>query len=149
MDDPKPHQELLQKIKGHTQACWDATPKLIPAAPIVQNPFVQIQNELRQKYPALSEQELVIKSMDYMKEQFLQSFNRDDTSMKSGTSHDDPDEGHTDPYEDENEFTVLAGESQEPADADPNFGDFWDSLTGLIADKMSQEKDKKGKGKEE
>ena len=70
MDDTKPRQELLQKIKEHTQACWDATPKLILAAP-VQNPFVQIQNELRQKYPALSEQELVIKSMDYMKEQFL------------------------------------------------------------------------------
>ncbi|GMP62733.1 hypothetical protein CsSME_00024720 [Camellia sinensis var. sinensis] len=151
MDDPKPHEELLQKIKGHTQACWDGTPKLIPAAP-VQNPFVQVQNELRQKYPALSEQELVIKSMDYMKEQFLQSFSKDDTSMKSGTSHGDlDDETHTDPYMDENEFTVLAGESQDPAEAeaDPNFGDFWDSLTSMIADKMSQEKDKKGKGKDE
>ncbi|GMP35334.1 hypothetical protein CsSME_00007808 [Camellia sinensis var. sinensis] len=147
MDDTKPRQELLQKIKEHTQACWDATPKLIPAAP-VQNPFVQIQNELRQKYPALSEQELVIKSMDYMKEQFLQSLSKDDTSMKSGNSQEDPeDEGHTDPYEDENEFTVLAGESQEPTEADPNFGDFWDSLTGLIAKKMSQDKQDKGKGK--
>lgn len=87
-----------------------------------------------------------------MKEQFLQSFPKDDTSMKSGTSHGDPDdEPHTDPYEDENEFTVLAGESQDPAEAeaDPNFGDFWDSLTSMIADKMSQEKDRKGKGKEE
>ncbi|CAL5384188.1 unnamed protein product [Camellia sinensis] len=150
IDDPKPHQELLQKIKGHTQACWDATPKLIPAAPTVQNPFVQIQNELRQKYPALSEQDLVIKSMDCMKEQFLQSFSRDDTSMKSGTSHGDPEEeGHTDPYDDENTFTVLAGESQDPAEEDPNLGDFWDSLTDIITEKMAREKDKKGKGKEE
>ena len=67
MDDPKPRQELLQKIKAHTQACWDATPKLIPAAP-AQNPFVQTQNELSQKFSTLSESELVIKSMDYMKE---------------------------------------------------------------------------------
>ncbi|GMP97174.1 hypothetical protein CsSME_00045537 [Camellia sinensis var. sinensis] len=149
MDDDKPCQELLQKIKEHTKACWDATPKLIPAAP-VQNPFVQIQNALRQKYPALSEQELVIRSMGYMKEQFLQSFSRDDTSMKSGTSHDDPeDEDHTDPYEDENEFTVLAGESQDPTTVDPNLGDIWDSFMGLIAEKLSQDKQDKGKGKDD
>ena len=55
--------------------------------------------------------------------------------MKSGTRHDDPDEGHTNPNEDENEFSALAGESQEPADADSNFGDFWDSLTRIIATK--------------
>ncbi|KAF5940360.1 hypothetical protein HYC85_021527 [Camellia sinensis] len=40
---------------------------------------------------------------------------RDDTSMKSGSSsHDGPEEEHFDPLLDENEFTVLAGESQEP-----------------------------------
>ena len=115
-------------------------PKLIPAA-LVQNPFVQIQNELRQKYPDLSEQELIIKSMDFMKEQFLQSLSRDDTSMKSGSSsYDGPEEEHFDPLLDENEFTILAGESQEPEA--PNMGDFWDSLTGLISEKLSQEKDR-------
>ena len=47
--------------------------------------------------------------------------------MKSRASHDD--KGHPDPYNDENEFNVLACEAQEPDDADPNLGDFWDSLT--------------------
>ncbi|XP_028089917.1 uncharacterized protein LOC114289973 [Camellia sinensis] len=66
----------------------------------------------------LSEQELIVKSMDFMKEQFLQSISKDDAS-----------------------------ESQDPTDNDPNFSDFWDSLTSLISDKI--EKDKKRKGKEE
>ncbi|KAL7225904.1 hypothetical protein ACSBR1_021121 [Camellia fascicularis] len=80
--------------------------------------------------------------MDFMKEQFLQSLSRDDTSMKSSSgSHGGPKDEHFDPLLDENEFTVLAGESQEPEE--PNMGDFWDSLTGLIAEKMSQEKDRK------
>ena len=86
--------------------------------------------------------------MDFMKEQFLQSLSRDDVSMQSGTSSEGP-EQHLDPELDENEFTVLAGESQDPTDNDPNFGDFWDSLTILISEKISQDKDRKGKGKEE
>ncbi|THG07361.1 hypothetical protein TEA_000361 [Camellia sinensis var. sinensis] len=74
---------------------------------------------------------------------------RDDTSMKSGSgSHGGHDEDeHFDPLLDENEFTILAGESQDPTDTNPNFGDFWDSLTGLITEKMSQDKQDKGKGK--
>ncbi|THG04764.1 hypothetical protein TEA_029592 [Camellia sinensis var. sinensis] len=70
------------------------------------------------------------------------SLTRDDTSMKSVTSSQDPD--LEDPDQDENEFAVLAGEAQ-PEEDKPNLGDFWDSLTALIADKL--DKDKKGKGK--
>ncbi|THG05987.1 hypothetical protein TEA_000245 [Camellia sinensis var. sinensis] len=62
--------------------------------------------------------------MDFMKEQFLQTISSDVTSMKSVTSSQDQD----DPDQGENEFVVLAGESQDPVDNEPNFGDFWDSL---------------------
>ncbi|CAL5354894.1 unnamed protein product [Camellia sinensis] len=128
MDDPKPKQELLQKIKEHTQACWDASPKSIPAPPV--NPFVQIPQELREKYPDLSETELVIKSMDYMKQQFLQSMFSTDSSMKSTSStQSEEDRATADPYDEDNTFTVLAGESQDPEDdpTGPNYGDIWDS----------------------
>lgn len=86
--------------------------------------------------------------MDFMKEQFLQSISREDVSMQSGTSSQGLEE-HLDPKLDENEFAVLAGKSQDPIDNDPNFGDFWDSLTSLISEKISQDKDRKRKGKEE
>ena len=65
--------------------------------------------------------------------------------MKSVTSSQDH-KDH-DPNQDENEFAVLAGESQAPEDDEHNFGDIWDSLTSMIADKIDKEKDKKGKGK--
>ncbi|KAL7205808.1 hypothetical protein ACSBR2_018679 [Camellia fascicularis] len=42
------------KVPCLKRACWDASPKLLPVTS-VQNPFVQIQNELRQKFPELSE----------------------------------------------------------------------------------------------
>lgn len=87
--------------------------------------------------------------MDYMKEHFLQSLSSRDTSMKSSSSTQSEEEQFN-PLTDENEFTVLAGESQDPNDDptnnEPNFGDFWDSVTEMIADKLSQDKTK-GKGK--
>ncbi|CAL5355021.1 unnamed protein product [Camellia sinensis] len=143
MDDPKPKQELLQKVKEHTQACWDASPKSIPAPPV--NPFVQIQQELREKYLDLSETELVIKSMDYMKQQFLQSMFSKDSSMKSTSSTQSEDDRTTvDPYEEDNAFTVLAGESQDPEEdpTEPNYGDIWDLVTEMIADKLLHDKSK-------
>ena len=77
--------ETVQKIKAHTQACWDAIPKTIPSQTVIQNRFLQIQIEIRQKYMNLLETKLVIKSMDFMKEQFLQTIASDDTSIKSVT----------------------------------------------------------------
>ncbi|KAL7240500.1 hypothetical protein ACSBR2_006197 [Camellia fascicularis] len=75
------------------------------------------------QYPDLSEQELIVKSIDYMKEQFLQSLSSDDTSMQSVSSNQAPDlEENLD--QDENEFTVLAGKAQDPVDNEPNLGDF-------------------------
>ena len=114
---------------------------MIPSLPVTQNPFLQIQTELRQKYPNLSKTELIIKSMDFMKEQFLLTISSDDTSMKFVASSQD----HEDPDQDENEFAVLAGESQAPEKDEPNFGDFWNSFTSMIADKINREKDKKRK----
>ena len=106
MDAPKPTQELLQKLKEHTQACWDASPKSIPASPV--NPFIQNQQELRDKFPDLSEIELVLKSMDYMKQQFIQSIASKDSSMKSTSStQSEEDRTTVDSYEEENAFTVL------------------------------------------
>ncbi|CAL5349838.1 unnamed protein product [Camellia sinensis] len=143
MDNPKPKEELLQKIKEYTQACWDASPKSIPAPPV--NPFIQIQQELREKFPDLSETELVIKSMDYMKQQFIQSIASKDSSMKSTSNTQSEDDKTTaDPYEEENVFTVLAGESQDPEDdpTEPNCGDIWDSVTEMIADKLLHDKSK-------
>lgn len=82
--------------------------------------------------------------MDFLKEQFLQTVNQDDdVSMRSGTSQP-PSEPESDPAE-----HVLAGESQNPEDEDePNLGDFWDSLTAVIAEKMTKDKDRKCKGPE-
>ena len=81
--------------------------------------------------------------MDYLKDQFLQSVSLDDdVSMRSGTSQT-PSEHDSDPAE-----HVLAGESQIPEDAEPNLGDFWDSLTAVIAEKVAKDKSNKGKGPE-
>ena len=81
--------------------------------------------------------------MDYLKEQFLQSVNpEDDVSMRSGTSQS-PSKPALDPAE-----HVLAGESQSEDDVEPNLGDFWDSLTAVIAEKMAKDKSSKGKGPE-
>ena len=77
--------------------------------------------------------------MDFLKEQFLQTVSQDDdVSMRSGTSQT-ASEPESDPIE-----HVLAGESQLPEEDEhePNLGDFWDSLTAVIAEKMT-----KGKGK--
>lgn len=125
--------ELLKTIKNHTQACLDVIPQSLPS-PVPINPFVKIQADLKQKFPNLTETELIVKTMDYMKTQFLQSLVSDDVSMK--TASDEESE------QDDNQFNVLAGESQEP---EPTMGDFWDSLTSMISEKLEQ--DKKGKGK--
>ena len=63
--------ETVQKIKAHSQAYWDAVPQTIRSQLVTQNPFLQIQTKLRQKYPNLLEIELIVKSMDFMKEEFL------------------------------------------------------------------------------
>lgn len=80
--------------------------------------------------------------MDFLKEQFLQAVptgTDDDLSMRSGTSQT-PSEPESDPAE-----HVLAGESQNPEDDETPLGDFWDSLTAVVAEKMTKAK---GKGPE-
>ena len=83
-----------------------------------------------------------------MKEQFLQSLSSDDISMTSISSSQGPNHEEA-PDQEENQFAVLARESQGPADNEPNLGDFWDSLTSLITEKINQENDKQWIGKTE
>ncbi|CAL5383592.1 unnamed protein product [Camellia sinensis] len=138
-------KDLIPKIQQHTKACWDSVKQPILPAPSspVTNPFVQMQKELKQKFPNLSDNELILKSMDYLKEQFLQSVNpEDDVSMRSGTSHTQSES------EADLANQVLAGESQSDDETEPTLGDFWDSFTAAIADKMAQDKSNKGKGPE-
>lgn len=81
--------------------------------------------------------------MDFLKEQFLQTVStEDDVSMRSSTSQT-LSESESDPAE-----HVLAGESQLPDDDEATFGDFWDSFTAVIAEKMAKDKNSKGKGPE-
>ena len=76
--------------------------------------------------------------MDIMKEQFLQSIAptiRDDVSMTSAHSY------KSDHDYNSNKFSILASESQDDS-PDPILGDFWDSLTAIIAEKMEKDKGK-------
>lgn len=125
--------ELIKTVKTHTQACLDILPKSLPSSS--DNPFVKIQTELKQQFPGLTEIELITKSMEILKNQFLQSLNSDDTSMKSTSSKE---------MDDDNSFHVLAGESQDPDDdaGSDSIGNFWDSLTEIITEKIDQRKDK-------
>lgn len=132
--------ETVDKIKQHTQACFDSVKQ--PALPVppalLNNPFVKIQKELKQQYPGLSEHEIILKSMNYLKEQFFQTI-PDDDSMRSGSSQPST-EPDVDPAE-----HVLAGESQLPEDEEPTLGDFWDSMTAIFAEKLAKDKSRKGK----
>ncbi|GMP74025.1 hypothetical protein CsSME_00031564 [Camellia sinensis var. sinensis] len=73
----------------------------------------------------------MVKSMNFMEEQFFQAINtesKDNVSMKSAASQE----------EDDNAFSILAGESHGPNE-EPTLGDFCDSLTEMIFRKNRQE----------
>lgn len=85
----------------------------------IKIPFLEIPAQIRAKNPSLSDNEIVIKTMDFMKDQFLQSVHKvaDDESMTSAKSNE----------EDNNPFACLAGESQNPYEDEgntPTLGDF-------------------------
>ena len=132
--------KLIQTITEHSKACLASAPKpLLTNNPSPENPFITIQNSLRNKNPHLSDQDLLIKTMDIMKEQFLQSIAppaKDDASMISTYSYESVQDDNS------NKFPVLAGESLDDS-PDPILGDFWDSLTCMIAEKMEKDKGKK------
>lgn len=82
--------------------------------------------------------QIVEKTLDHMKNRFLQTFTKIsyDESMTLAKSVDD----------DNNHFTCLAGESQDLYEDDsnePTIGDFWDSMTQVIIEHMSNRNDKK------
>ncbi|KAI8572125.1 hypothetical protein RHMOL_Rhmol01G0174200 [Rhododendron molle] len=75
--------------------------------------------------------------MDFMKEQVLQSVHHesDDESVTLAKSQE----------EDNNPFTCLAGESQDPYEDEENtltLGDFWNSITAMMTEKLSSKKGK-------
>ncbi|KAI8560740.1 hypothetical protein RHMOL_Rhmol04G0280000 [Rhododendron molle] len=103
----------------------------------IKNPFLEISAQLRSKNPSLTDNEIVLKTMDFMKKQFLQTVHQeaDDESMTLAKGN----------KEDNNPFTCLAGESQDPYEDDqntPTLGDFWDSMTEIMAEKLSSNKSK-------
>ncbi|KAH7859089.1 hypothetical protein Vadar_031426 [Vaccinium darrowii] len=101
----------------------------------ISNPFLEISKKIHEENPSLSEDEVVIKTMDFMKNQLFETFKApgDDESMTSAKS-----------VEDDNPFTCLAGESQDPyEDEDPNgatLADYWDGITQLL----TKQRKKKG-----
>jgi hypothetical protein len=113
----------------------------------IKNPFLEISEQLREKFPQATKDELVVKTMSFMKEQFLQTVHTevaDDESMASANSKESKEDTN-------NPFTCLAGESQDPYEdelneATPTIADVWDSMTEIMAEKLSQAK-KKGKEK--
>jgi hypothetical protein len=110
----------------------------------IKNPFLEISAQLKTKFPNASDDELIVKTMSFMKEQFLQTISTevaDDESMASASSKDDTN----------NPFTCLAGEAQDPYEDElsqeiPTLGDVWDSMTEIVADKLSSKKGKEKMG---
>ncbi|XP_058195990.1 uncharacterized protein LOC131312325 [Rhododendron vialii] len=131
--------QTLAKIKAATQELKLQLKRKEQSSK--KNPFLEISAQIKAKNPSLTDDELVIKTMDYMKNQFLQSVQgthiADDESMTSAKSNE----------EDNNPFTCLAGESQDPYEDDgttpaPTLGDFWDSMTEMMAEQLSSRKGK-------
>lgn len=88
----------------------------------ISNPFLEISKKIHEENASLSKDEVVIKTMDFMKNQLFETFKtpRDDESMTSIKS-----------AEDDNPFTCLAEESQDPyEDEDPNGATLL--ITGMV-----------------
>jgi hypothetical protein len=106
----------------------------------VDNPFLKISAQIKAKFPDLSGDQILVKTMDVMKQQFVQTLGStsriaDDESMSSAKSME----------EDNNPYGCLAGESQDPYEDDgstPTIIDYWDSMTQLIADQLAKKKGK-------
>lgn len=133
MDETQNKKKLLENIEQHTKALYDMKPR--PIISPESNVFASITKNLKKQFPNLSEQELLLKSMDIIKEQFLDAKEAitesedGDTSMRSGKSdHVLAGEGQPDDTEEDDEGTI---------------GDYWDSLTELVVAKMKKGKNKK------
>ncbi|KAL7233192.1 hypothetical protein ACSBR1_016926 [Camellia fascicularis] len=139
---------IIEQIKLSTKAYQDSIPKSAIPDQSGGNPFIRIQFEIKRQNLDISDKDLLVKCMEYMKDQFLQSMEtnvKDDVSMISTASQDkDHDKDEDDPN---NAFIILAGESQDPDNNDGSLGDFWDSITDIIANKVECDKAWKGKAK--
>lgn len=94
----------------------------------IKNPFLEISAQLRAKHPSLPYDEIVIRTMDCLKDQFFKIMpnpkqSAGDESMTSAKSND---------LEDNNPFSCLPGESQDPYEKEGNEAilvDYWDGTT--------------------
>jgi hypothetical protein len=80
-----------------------------------------VKTYFQRKYPQESNDQIKVRVLDFMKDQFFCSFPEDSMSVSSKDSKDDNEE-------------VLAGESQ----PDPSMEDIWDSMIEIIAKKGTQ-----------
>ena len=117
-------ESSLQVISNHIQALKDSKPKLS----IGENPFKLVMENIKKRNPELSNRELLIQTMNFMKEQMVEvqsDSGSDDTTMGSNSS-----------------LNILAGESQNPDDVDEGtIDDYWEAMTEMIL------RNSKGKGK--
>ncbi|CAK8576429.1 unnamed protein product [Lathyrus sativus] len=87
-----------------------------------------LKNFFQKKYPNESEEEIMVRTMDHMKNQFFSTFptktsKDDNSSMKTSSSMGSIDS---------NNFDCLAGEAQAN---DPTPEDFWDAMIQSMAQK--------------
>ncbi|CAL5213771.1 unnamed protein product [Lathyrus oleraceus] len=90
-----------------------------------------LKNFFQRKYPNESEDEIMVRNLDHMKNQFFSTFpakaSRDeDSSMKTSSSM-----GSIDSHN----FDCLAGEAQTE---DPTAEDFWDAMIQSMAQKAKE-----------
>jgi ribonuclease I len=80
----------------------------------------EVKTYFQRKYPQETNDQIKVRVLDFMKDQFFCSFPEDNMSVSS--------KGSKDIDEDED---VLAGESQ----PDPTMEDIWDSMIEIVASK--------------
>jgi hypothetical protein len=91
------------------------------------NPLIQMKNYFQRKYPTESEDQIMLRTLEYMKQQFCSTFstktNKDDSMSTSSQGSFD---------------TNLAGESQ--PDDEPIPKDFFDAMIYTVGSKGQKDK---------
>ena len=133
----KMSSEDIQKIESNIKMVINHDEKQIPdGQSSQQTPMEDLKTYFQKKFPNESDQKIMKRVLDHMKNQFFSTFSfpNEDQSMKTASSPGSMDSN--------NSFNVLAGESQEE-EYTTTPEDFWD---GLIASLTTS--NFKGKGKD-
>ncbi|KAL1823347.1 hypothetical protein ACET3Z_010125 [Daucus carota] len=134
----KMSSEDIQKLESNIKMIITHDEKQIPDGQSSQPTQMEdLKTYFQKKFPNESDQKIMKRVLDHMKNQFFSTFSfpNDDQSMKTASSPRSMDSN--------NSFNVLAGESQEE-EYTPTPEDFWD---GLIASLTTS--NFKGKGKDQ